>query len=386
MKKNLIEKISNSIIKLNIKKAKGLHEPIFFGKEKKYLNECISSGYVSYIGKFVNLFENKICKFTKSKYAVALVNGTSALHILLKYFKINNEDEILLPSLTFVATANAIKYCNANPHFLDIEKETLGVCPKKLEKYLSKTLIRKKNFSINKYTKKKVRVLIAVHLFGFPCRIEEIKKICFKYKIKVIEDAAEAMGSFYKNKHLGNFSEAGVISFNGNKTITCGGGAVIISSNKRLIDKIKHLSTTAKKKHDWEYIHDEVGYNYRMTNLNAAVGCAQIENLKKIIKAKRKNFISYNKILKEFKDIKIFREPKNASCNYWLITIMLKKNIRKKVLELINQKGFNARAIWKPLHTLKIYKDCQRDKMKNTLDIYKSSINLPSSPLINHQK
>ena len=281
MKKNLIERISSSIIKLNIKKANGLHEPIFLGKEKKYLNECISSGYVSYVGKFVKLFENKICKFTKSKYAVALVNGTSALHILLTYFKINNEDEVLLPSLTFVATANAIKYCNANPHFLDIEKETLGICPKKLEKYLSKTLIRKKNFSINKYTKKKVRVLIAVHLFGFPCKIEEIKKICFKYKIKVIEDAAEAMGSFYKNKHLGNFSEAGVISFNGNKTITCGGGAVIISSNKKLTDKIKHLSTTAKIKHDWEYIHDDVGYNYRMTNLNAAVGCAQIENIKK---------------------------------------------------------------------------------------------------------
>ena len=386
MKKNLIERISSSIIKLNIKKANGLHEPIFLGKEKKYLNECISSGYVSYVGKFVKLFENKICKFTKSKYAVALVNGTSALHILLTYFKINNEDEVLLPSLTFVATANAIKYCNANPHFLDIEKETLGICPKKLEKYLSKTLIRKKNFSINKYTKKKVRVLIAVHLFGFPCKIEEIKKICFKYKIKVIEDAAEAMGSFYKNKHLGNFSEAGVISFNGNKTITCGGGAVIISSNKKLTDKIKHLSTTAKIKHDWEYIHDDVGYNYRMTNLNAAVGCAQIENIKKIIKAKRKNFISYNEIFKKYKDIKIFKEPKNSSCNYWLITILFKKNIRNKILKLINQKGFNARAIWKPLHTLKIYKDCQRDKMTTTFDIYKNSINLPSSPIINYQK
>ncbi len=246
--------------------------------------------------------------------------------------------------------------------------------------------LKKKNYSINKYTKKKIKVLIAVHLFGFPCKILEIKKICSKYKIKVIEDAAEAMGSFYKNKHLGNFSEAGVISFNGNKTITCGGGAAIISSNKKLIKKIKHLSTTAKENHPWEYIHNDIGFNYRMTNLNAAVGCAQIENIKAIILSKRKNFFSYKKIFKKLKGVKILEEPKYSKSNFWLITARFQKKIKNKVLKALNKKGCNARAIWKPLHTLQMYKKCQKDNLSTSLKIYNSSINLPSSPIINFLK
>ena len=288
--------------------------------------------------------------------------------------------------MTFVATANAIKYCNASPNFLDIEEETLGISPKKLDKYLKRIAVKKKNYSINKYTKKKIKVLIAVHLFGFPCKILEIKKICSKYKIKVIEDAAEAMGSFYKNKHLGNFSEAGVISFNGNKTITCGGGAAIISSNKKLIKKIKHLSTTAKENHPWEYIHNDIGFNYRMTNLNAAVGCAQIENIKAIILSKRKNFFSYKKIFKKLKGVKILEEPKYSKSNFWLITARFQKKIKNKVLKALNKKGCNARAIWKPLHTLQMYKKCQKDNLSTSLKIYNSSINLPSSPIINFLK
>lgn len=388
MKDNiLIKNILNSV-KLAVKQnSKKLHEPLFKGNEKKYLKKCIETGYVSYIGKYVNTFERKISKYTGSKNAVALVNGTCALHILLKYFNVGINDEVILPSITFVATANSVAYCKALPHFVDIEKETLGICPEKLEEYLKKIAIKKKGYCINKKTGRKIRVLIAVHVFGVPCKILEIKKICKKYNIKLIEDAAGAMGSFLKGKHLGNFSQAGVISFNGNKTITCGGGAVIITENKKLASKIRHLSTTAKKKHPWEYIHDEIGYNYRMTNLNAAIGCAQLENINRIISAKRKNFFLYKRLFKKNKDVQIIQEPNYSKTNYWLITLIIKKNkkLKNQVLKVLNQSGFQGRSIWKPLHTLKIFEKCPRGKLKNTMDIYNRAINLPSSPILNYK-
>ena len=388
MKNNiLIKNILNSV-KLAVKQnSKKLHEPLFKGNEKKYLKKCIETGYVSYIGKYVNTFERKISKYTGSKNAVALVNGTCALHILLKYFNVGINDEVILPSITFVATANSVAYCKALPHFVDIEKETLGICPEKLEEYLKKIAIKKKGYCINKKTGRKIRVLIAVHVFGVPCKILEIKKICKMYNIKLIEDAAGAMGSFLKGKHLGNFSQAGVISFNGNKTITCGGGAVIITENKKLASKIRHLSTTAKKKHPWEYIHDEIGYNYRMTNLNAAIGCAQLENINRIISAKRKNFFLYKRLFKKNKDVQIIQEPNYSKTNYWLITLIIKKNkkLKNQVLKELNQSGFQGRSIWKPLHTLKIFENCPRGKLKNTMDIYNRAINLPSSPILNYK-
>ena len=388
MKNNiLIKNILNSV-KLAVKRnSKKLHEPLFKGNEKKYLKKCIETGYVSYIGKYVNTFERKISKYTGSKNAVALVNGTCALHILLKYFNVGINDEVILPSITFVATANSVAYCKALPHFVDIEKETLGICPEKLEEYLKKIAIKKKGYCINKKTGRKIRVLIAVHVFGVPCKILEIKKICKMYNIKLIEDAAGAMGSFLKGKHLGNFSQAGVISFNGNKTITCGGGAVIITENKKLASKIRHLSTTAKKKHPWEYIHDEIGYNYRMTNLNAAIGCAQLENINRIISAKRKNFFLYKRLFKKNKDVQIIQEPNYSKTNYWLITLIIKKNkkLKNQVLKELNQSGFQGRSIWKPLHTLKIFEKCPRGKLKNTMDIYNRAINLPSSPILNYK-
>ena len=388
MKDNiLIKNILNSV-KLAVKQnSKKLHEPLFKGNEKKYLKKCIETGYVSYIGKYVNTFERKISKYTGSKNAVALVNGTCALHILLKYFNVGINDEVILPSITFVATANSVAYCKALPHFVDIEKETLGICPEKLEEYLKKIAIKKKGYCINKKTGRKIRVLIAVHVFGVPCKILEIKKICKMYNIKLIEDAAGAMGSFLKGKHLGNFSQAGVISFNGNKTITCGGGAVIITENKNLASKIRHLSTTAKKKHPWEYIHDEIGYNYRMTNLNAAIGCAQLENINRIISAKRKNFFLYKRLFKKNKDVQIIQEPNYSKTNYWLITLIIKKNkkLKNQVLKELNQSGFQGRSIWKPLHTLKIFEKCPRGKLKNTMDIYNRTINLPSSPNLSYK-
>ena len=384
--KNDEQKIINLINKVIRNKSKNLHEPLFDGNEKKYLLDCIDTGYVSTVGKYVDRFENKIAKYTKSKYAIAIINGTSALHILMKYFGITEKDEVILPSLTFVATANVIKYCNATPNFVDSEHNTLGICPVKLANYLKNNLIKKGKNSFNKRTNRRVKAVIAVHLYGLPCKINEIKKICKKYNLILIEDAAEGMGSFLNNKHLGTFGQAGVISFNGNKPITAGGGGIILTSSKKIAKNIKHLSTTAKLNHPWKNVHDQIGYNYRMTNLNAAVGCAQLENIKKIILSKRKNFESYNSIFKDSSFGKIISESKNSFSNYWLITLVLKNNLSKnKLLKSLHQNGYKCRSVWKPLHTLKIFKDCPSDNLKNCLKIYDYSINLPSSPIINYK-
>ena len=369
------------------KKSKRLHDPIFFGNETKYLSQCIKSGYVSYVGNYVKTFEKKICSLTKSKYSVATSSGTSALHLALNYYKIGKNDEVLLPSYTFVATANAIKYCNANPNFIDIETENLGVCPKKLEKYLNRISKRKGNRTFNKFTNRQIKALIVVHVFGFPCKIIEIQKICRKYNLILIEDAAEAVGSFFKNKHLGIFGNMGILSFNGNKTITTGGGGVILVKRKKIAEKLRHLSTQAKVKVRNDHIHDHIGYNYRMINLSAAVGCAQLENLKKIIKAKRKNFKDYLKIFKNYKEIKILKEPKNSKTNYWLITALFKnKNLKNKFINTLNKKGFGLRSTWRPLHSLDIFKNCPSDNMENSINFYNKSANLPSSPILNINK
>ena len=376
--------IINKIKKVINNGSKKLHEPIFFGNEKKYLDECIKSSYVSSVGKFVNKFEKKLCKFTKSPHAVALINATSAIHLLLRSLDISKNDEVLIPSITFVATANAIKHCEAQPNFVDVEKKTFGICPLKLKNYLEKIIIKKNGQSFNKFTRKRIKVLIAVHAFGMPCDIKSINKICKKYNIKVIEDAAEAIGSFYKKTHLGTSSLAGVISFNGNKTITTGNGAVILSKNKSLIQKIRHLSTQAKKKHKWEYDHDAVGYNYRLSNINAAIGCAQIEKIKKIISLKRKNFNSYKKEFKNFKCVKLLSEHKLCKSNFWLICLIIKKKKIKKnrLLSELHKKNIHCRPIWKPLHSLKIFRKCKKDRCENAEEIYKKTINLPSSPNI----
>ena len=386
-KKLFVQKILSSIKFVIGKKTKKLHDPIFRGKEKKYLNNCINTGYVSYVGKYVSLFEKKISNYTKSKNVVSIINGTCALHILLKYFNIGVNDEVLIPSQTFVATANAISYCNATPHFVDTEIQTLGICPDKLENYLKRILIKKNKFYYNKKTGRRVKVLIAVHVFGVPCQILKLKSICAKFNITLIEDAAEAIGSFYKKIHLGNFALASVISFNGNKTITCGGGAVIITKSKKLAETIKHQSTTAKINHPWEYIHNEIGYNYRMTNLNAAVGCAQLENINKIIAAKRKNFNKYQKEFLKNRSVEVLREPKFSKSNYWLIALKLKKqaHLKNLLLKESNKIGIKCRPIWKPLHTLKMFKSCPKDNLTNTIKTYKEVINLPSSPALNYK-
>lgn len=366
-----------------VKDNKGLHNPLFHGKEKKYLIDCIESGYVSSVGKYVTKFEKNISRYVGCKYAVATNSGTSALHLILKYFKINQDHEVLMPSLTYVATANAVAYCNATPNFVEIDEKTLGVCPIKLEKYLNKICILKKSFSINKNTGKKIKALIVVHLYGFPCKIIEIKRICKKFKIILIEDAAEAVGSFYKKKHLGTFGDAGVLSFNGNKPITCGSGGMILSNNKGLAEKTFHLSVHAKKKDSFDHVHDEVGFNYRMNNLSAAVGCAQLEKINNIMKLKRNNFIKYRNIFRKRDYLEIIKEPENSKSNYWLILGKVKNSrVKKRLLKKMRGSGLIGRTIWRPLHSLKIFKKSPKDNLKISEQIFLNYISFPSSPSI----
>jgi perosamine synthetase len=374
--------IVNTIKKILGKGPHFLHEPYFCGKEWRYVKETLDKNCVSSIGSFVNKFEDQIKKFTKSKYAIPVVNGTEALHLCLAACGVKNNDEVLVPTITFVGTANAITYSKATPHFIDSEFETLGIDPLKLEKYLQAITIKRGKFYFNKKTKKRIKAIIPVHIFGNICQIDQILKIAKKYNLLVIEDAAEALGSFFKNKHAGTFGLVGCFSFNGNKILTTGGGGAIITNNKLLAKKIKHLSTTAKINHRWEYIHDEVGYNFRMPNINAALGSAQIENLNKFLRSKKKLFLRYYKDFSKVNDVRLIKNPKFSKSNNWLNTIFIKNSSikkRNKVLSLAQKNKIFLRPVWKPLHTLKHFKKMPKMKLDAAKKIYESCINLPSS-------
>jgi perosamine synthetase len=359
-----------------------LHEPYFCGNEWKYVKKTLDDNYVSSIGSFVDKFENQIKKFTKSKYAISVVNGTEALHLSLVACGVKNNDEVFVPTITFAGTANAITYARAVPHFVDSELETLGIDPIKLGRYLKKISIKKGKFYFNKKTNRRISAIIPVHVFGNICQIDKILKIAKKYNLIVIEDAAEALGSFLHNKHAGTFGLTGCFSFNGNKILTTGGGGVIITNNKLLAKKMKHLSTTAKINDRWEYIHDAVGYNFRMPNLNAALGSAQLENLNRFLQSKRKLFNNYEKEFKLVDDINIMKERKSSTSNYWLNTIYIKNlSIKKRnqILRLAHKNKIFLRPVWRPLHTLKHFKKMPKMNIDVANKIYKSCINLPSS-------
>jgi aminotransferase in exopolysaccharide biosynthesis len=379
---SLPDDIIKSIKNVVGKQKHHLHEPLFFGNEIKYLKKTITTNLVSSVGPFVKKFEDQITKFTKSKYTISAVNGTEALHLSLVACGVKYNDEVLVPTITFVGTANAIVYSGAIPHFVDSEIETLGIDPLKLEKYLKKITIKKGKFYFNKKTKRKIKAIMPVHVFGNICQIDKILKIAKKYNLLVIEDAAEALGSFFKNKHAGTFGLVGCFSFNGNKIMTTGGGGAIITNNKLLAKKIKHLSTTAKIEHRWEYIHDAVGYNFRMPNLNAALGSAQIENLNKFLKSKRKLFLRYCKEFLKVNNVTLIKNPEFSKSNNWLNTIFIKNSSikkRNKVLSLAQKNQIFLRPVWKPLHTLKHLNNMPRMNLDAAIKIYKSCINLPSS-------
>jgi aminotransferase in exopolysaccharide biosynthesis len=356
-----------------------LHEPKFVGNEKKYLDQCIDSTFVSSVGRFVDEFENKIARYVGSKYAIATTNGTSALHISLILADVRKDDEVITQPLNFVATCNAISYCNAKPVFIDVERDTMGLSPSALKSFLENSTVIKDKKCINKKTMKIIKACVPMHSYGHPCRIDEIKEICNQYYIFLIEDAAESLGSFYKDKHTGTFGQLGVISFNGNKIITGGGGGCIITSDEVLAKKAKHLTTTAKTPHKWDFNHDMVGYNYRMPNLNAALLVAQLEKLNNFIINKRNLADKYETFFKGT-GFNFFKEIKNSKSNYWLNCILLKDKIqRDQFLEETNLNGVMTRPIWKLMNKLSMFKDVQCDDLKNSEWLDERVVNIPSS-------
>lgn len=358
-----------------------LHEPVFAGREKEYLNSVIDSTFVSSVGQFVDRFEQMTSEITGSKYAIAAVNGTAALHMALKLAGVEPGDEVVTQPLTFVATANAITYCGAKSVFIDVDRETLGLSPDLLLSFLKKYTTKFKNECRNERTGKRIAACVPMHTFGHPCRIDEIVDICERHHITVVEDAAESLGSRYRGKHTGTFGRLGIFSFNGNKTVTCGGGGAIVTDDSRLAERARHLTTTAKVPHPYEYVHDEIGYNYRLPNLNAALACAQLEQLESIVDNKRKLAEKYAHFFQSI-DVSFFSEPENARSNYWLNTLILPDhNVRNEFLETTNKAGVTTRPVWQLLNKLPIYKDCQADGLNNAQWLEDRIVNIPSSVL-----
>ena len=381
--KKISVKLIYSLIEKTINKGPHyLHEPLFVGNEIKYIKDTIKKNFVSTSGEYVIKFENKIKNYTKAKYAIAVINGTQALYVALKALGVKKDQEILVPALTFVGTVNAISYTGAEPHFVDSNIKDLGIDCKKLEIYLNKIGKIKNNKCINRKTGKIISGIMPVHIFGHPCDIENIIRLSRKFKLKIIEDAAEALGSFYKKKHLGTFGDVGCISFNGNKIITTGGGGAIVTNQKKLAEKIKHLVSTAKVPHKWEYIHDDIGYNFKMPSLNAALGLAQIEKINFFLKAKRKLFKKYFNSFNKIEGANIFRENVNSKSNYWLQTLILEKkykNLKNKLLNYCYKKKIYLRPVWKLISSLKPYKKKQKMNLSGAKAIEDQVINLPSS-------
>ncbi len=363
-----------------------LHEPCFSGNEWNYVKECLDSGWVSSAGRYVQKFEAMLCDFTGVGFAVATVNGTAALHVCLKSAGVKSDDEVLCPTLTFVATANAIAYCNAIPHFVDSDEGTLGVDPKKLEAYLRVVSTVRGGECYDTATGRRISALIVLHAFGHPADLDSLKEICDRSRIALIEDAAESIGSSYKGKHTGHWGIASGLSFNGNKTITTGGGGAILTNSRDIADYARHISTTARLPHRWTFFHDETGYNYRLPSINAALGCAQLEQLPTFLEKKRSLAEKYRIAFEGVEGIKFFTEPSYARSNYWLNVLLLHEDRggeeRDLLLELTNKNGLLTRPAWVLMHRLPMFKDCPRMDLSTAESLEARLINIPSSPFL----
>jgi perosamine synthetase len=363
-----------------------LHEPVFCGNEKKYVLETIDSTFVSSVGEFVNKFERDIAAIAGTKFAVATVNGTSALHLALMCAGVKENELVITQSLSFIATSNAISYSGAAPVFIDVDLETMGLCPIALEKWLEKETKQEinrengKQECIHIQSQRRIAAVVPMHSFGHPCKIDEISNICLQFAIPLIEDAAESIGSKYKEQHTGSFGLAGVFSFNGNKTITCGGGGAIVTNDEVVAILAKHLSTQAKTPHKWEFNHDMVGYNYRMPNINAAMACAQLEHLEVFIQNKRELAEKYQSFFAASENIEYKSEPDLSESNYWLNTIQLKDLAQRNLfLTETNENGVMTRPTWTPTHLLPMYKNAISGELDNTLFLADRLVNIPSS-------
>lgn len=356
-----------------------LHAPVFCGNEKKYLNECIDTSYVSSVGKFVDRFEKMCAEFTGAKYAIAAVNGTSALHIALLITGVKAHHEVITQPLTFIATANAIAYTGASPVFIDVDLDTMGLSPKAVLKFLKEHCEMVNGNCVNKGTGRIIKACVPMHTFGFPCRIDELKDICDQFNIVLVEDSAESLGSFYKDKHTGTFGMLGILSFNGNKTITCGGGGMILTDNEELAILAKHITTTAKVPHRWEFDHDMTGYNYRLTNLSAALGCAQMEQIHKILASKREIAGKYRNFFSG-SEIAFVDELIDTNANFWLNTVCLSNvDMRDNFLEYTNNMGVMTRPVWKLMTKLKMFNGSYHDSLVNSKWLEQRVVNIPSS-------
>lgn len=364
----------------NTKEFIPLHAPVFPGREKEYLNECIDSTFVSYVGRFVGTFEEQTATFTGAKYAVACVNGTAALHIALVLAGVKEGDEVISPALTFVATANAIAYCRAYPLFADCERDTLGLDPVKLGEWLTANAeVRNDGFCYNKSTGRRISCCVPMHTFGHAVRMDELMEVCNRFNIPVVEDAAESLGTWYKGKHTGTFGKLGILSYNGNKTVTTGGGGMIITDDEALAKKAKHITTTAKVPHRWDFVHDELGYNYRMTNVSAAIGVAQMEKIDFILTNKRETAAAYRNFFAG-SEVKFFAERDFCKSNYWLNVVLLKdREERDKFLTFTNDNGVMTRPIWTLMNKLQMYNNCPVMNLDNSQWLEDRVVNIPSS-------
>jgi perosamine synthetase len=360
-----------------------LHEPTFDGNEMKYLQDCIDSSFVSSVGPYVDKFEQDLALYTGAKFVVSVVNGTAALHIALKLAGVEAGDEVLIPALTFVATANAVNYCGATPHFVDSEESTLGIDAAKLREYLTCNTSQYSGKCINITTGNVIRAMVPMHTFGHPSDMDGLLSIARDFNIILIEDAAESLGSFYEGKHTGTFGLFGTLSFNGNKTITTGGGGAILTNNEALALHAKHITTTAKLPHPWDFKHDEIGYNYRMPNINAALGCAQLEQLPSKVESKRKLFGLYQNAFANIKEAILMSEPKNCHSNYWLQTLLLDEtelNNRDELLATTNKIGIMTRPVWELMNKLEPFKKSPSMDLSCAESLSRRLINIPSSP------
>lgn len=357
-----------------------LHAPLFIGNEKKYLNECIDTTFVSSVGKFVDRFEEEMAAYTGAKKAVVCVSGTNALHMAMMLVGVERDDEVLTQALTFIATCNAISYIGAHPVFIDVDMDTLGLSPKAVKVWLENNAELKNGVCYNKKTGRRVKACIPMHTFGHPVKIDELVQICEEWHLELVEDAAESIGSLYKGQHTGTFGKVGAISFNGNKTITTGGGGMLLFQDEELGKLAKHLTTQAKVPHRWAFVHDHIGYNYRMPNINAALGCAQLENLDRYVENKRETARIYADFFKNIPDITFFTEPENCRSNYWLNVVMLKdKAAQQEFLEYTNDHGVMTRPVWELMNRLEMFKQCETDGLKNTEWLADRIVNIPSS-------
>lgn len=381
MNKIMLQNLLNFIRKIyNTQEFIPLHVPKFLGKEKEYLNECIDTTFVSYVGAFVTRFEEMTRDFTGAGFAVATVSGTTALQIALQIAGVKSGDEVITQPLTFAATCNAIVHAGGTPLFVDVDKNTLGMSPDKLYDFLSEiAIVNDDGYCYNKTNGRRIAGCVPVHIFGFPARITEIIEICDQFNIPVVEDAAESLGSFYKGKHTGTFGKLGILSYNGNKTITTGGGGMILTNDEELAKRAKHITTTAKKPHPYEFVHDEIGYNFRMPNVNAAIGVAQMEYIDRILKNKRQTAMLYKEFCED-NGIEFISEPENTFSNYWLNTIVLDGfESRNEFLKYTNENGVMTRPIWRLMNKLVMFGQCQSGNLDNSLWLEERVVNLPSS-------